>query len=242
MTILGKLLAFLNLVAGIGIITWSVSVLTLPPAWFEPIPEGVDKGHSPVTFAMMKSEADRLGREANVASGRWGAELTVLEETEKRWKARRKVYAQRLELARNGDKDGNNAFFEPEFEKDTTFLDTTKVGKAIIGADNQPLKGAEKLLDKFNANTKTIAERAKEIETLRKQQGFDDLPNNVVSLTTKIGIAEARQLKMNEIRDTVQSELFFLSTFEVNVFETRETVLRRKRQLAARLDELKSKD
>jgi len=33
----------------------------------------------------------------------------------------------------------------------------------------------------------------------------------------------------------VQAELFFLSTFEVNVFETRETVFRRERQLRDRL-------
>jgi hypothetical protein len=40
---------------------------------------------------------------------------------------------------------------------------------------------------------------------------------------------------MGVIRDSAQAEVFFLSTFEVNVFETRETVFRRERQLRARL-------
>ena len=40
---------------------------------------------------------------------------------------------------------------------------------------------------------------------------------------------------MGIIRDNTQAELFFLSTFEVNVFETRETVFRRERQLRDRL-------
>ena len=40
------------------------------------------------------------------------------------------------------------------------------------------------------------------------------------------------------IRDSIQSEWFFLSSFEVNVYETRETVLRRERQLRNRLKAL----
>ena len=39
-------------------------------------------------------------------------------------------------------------------------------------------------------------------------------------------------------REVVQSEMFYLSTFEVNVYETRETVFRRKKQLDNRLAEL----
>ena len=46
---------------------------------------------------------------------------------------------------------------------------------------------------------------------------------------------QARVIAMGVIRDSVQAELFFLSTYEVNVFETRETVLRRERQLRGRL-------
>jgi hypothetical protein len=44
---------------------------------------------------------------------------------------------------------------------------------------------------------------------------------------------------MGDIRDEVQSERYFLETFEVNVYETRETVLRRKKQLLQRLAELR---
>jgi hypothetical protein len=49
---------------------------------------------------------------------------------------------------------------------------------------------------------------------------------------------EERLLKMMEIRAAVTAELSYLSSFEVNVYETRETVLRRQRQLRLRLAEL----
>ena len=36
MTAIGKLLALLNLVAGLGVLTWSVSVYVQRPGWFDP--------------------------------------------------------------------------------------------------------------------------------------------------------------------------------------------------------------
>src|SRR5436305_2045118 len=70
---------------------------------------------------------------------------------------------------------------------------------------------------------------------------FNEPPTEVDKGNSPVGFkqlkveTEARAIKRAEIRDSVQSELFFLSTFEVNVFETRETVFRRERQLRNRL-------
>ena len=102
-------------------------------------------------------------------------------------------------------------------------LNETPDGKPL------PLPGLDALVSSVSADVKGIESLTQEIIEQRKQ--FDTLSTEVVA-------TEKRLLAMNAIRDSVQAELFFLSTFEVNAFETRETVLRRDRQLRNRLKAL----
>lgn len=236
MTFIGKVLAILNLLAGLAIVTWSASVYYQRPGWFDPIPEGgVDKGHEPRNFAMLKKEAESLARVANRASGEWGANLKILEDLELRRDSRRKVYAERLAWAHKGNaKDNGNAFYAPVWEKDangkdTSFLDTTKLGVAIKGPDDVPLKGVDTLLTNFSDDVKQVVTLSEKIDKHRL---------DYAEKSKQILIEEARLVKMIEIRDAVQSELFYLASFELNVYETRETVLRRQKQLVWRLREL----
>ena len=67
---------------------------------------------------------------------------------------------------------------------------------------------------------------------VHQQRGLFDEKSKTVSDTEK------KLLATTVIRDSIQSEWFFLSSFEVNVYETRETVLRRERQLRNRLKAL----
>src|SRR5262245_57056185 len=136
MTSIGKTLAFLNLLIGIAMVSWSVSLYTQRPAWFDPKPDGVSLGHSPQTFAQLKDDIDSLGRAAVAASDNWGAQRKRLEDLEVRRASRQKGYAERLDWARNGnpkDKD-QAAFFEPVYESGTGLLDlTAPLGAAIKG-------------------------------------------------------------------------------------------------------------
>ena len=84
----------------------------------------------------------------------------------------------------------------------------------------------------MTADVREVERYSKEITKLRDQ--FKTIGGDI--LTT-----ETRLLKMGVIRDAAQAELFYLATFEVNVYETRETVLRRKGQLINRLAELGGK-
>lgn len=235
MTLIGKLLAVLNLLIGLALVSWATSVRQHTPGWFDPIPENYDKGSQPVSFAMVKAEVESLARSADAASGVWGANLKVLEAAEARRDKRRAEYAKRIDWARNGNPGKAGAgFFEPVMEKDasgkdTSYLDVDSLGKAIKGADDQPLRGADKLLANFTGDVDTVAKLATEIEKARRDYG--DLSKDII-------LEENRLLAMLTVRDSVLAEVFYLATFEVNVYETRETVLRRKRQLVQRLTEL----
>jgi hypothetical protein len=235
MTLIGKVLALVNLIIGIALVSWSVSLYVQRPAWFDPKPEGVSPGHSPQTFAQLKDEIDTLGRAAAAASANWGAQRKRLEDLEARRASRLKGFAERLEWARNGhpmSKD-QTGFFEPVYESDTGLIDlTAPLGDPVKGPDELALKGADRLGTTLLADVNEVVKQAKASSASRDE--FAKLGVNILQV-------ESRLLKMGEIRDSVQAERFYLETFEVNVYETRETVLRRKRQLAARLAELGQK-
>lgn len=237
MTIFGKLLALLNLVIGLGLLAWSVSLYTQRPGWFDPIPETVAPGQNPVNFAQLKAEIDRLGRAAVAASENWGTNRKVLEHAEQVRVARQKVYAERLVWTRTGnpnykDKSGNRTgagFFEPVFDS-SGLLDLRTLGPPLMGPDQRDLQGVDTL-------GKTISTDADLI--LKYQSDIDEKTKEFERVSNQVTETELRLRRMGDIRDVVQSEKFFLDTFEVNVYETRETVLRRKKQLVQRLEQLK---
>ena len=233
MTSLGKILAFVNLVIAMAMLSWSVSTYSLRPGWFDAKPEGgYPTGREAENFALLKDEIDNLGRAAVAASTEWGVQRTRLEGLEKLRATRQKGYAERLEWARNGNpgKDGA-AFFEPVYDS-RGLLDLNVVGEPILGDDNQPLRGVSKLGTGVAADVREVERLSKENTKLRDQ---------FKTIGTQILDTESRLLKMGVIRESVQAELFHLASFEVNVYETRETVVRRKRQLTGRLTELGAK-
>jgi hypothetical protein len=234
MTAIGKLLAVLTLVVGLGIMTWSVGVFVQRPGWFPP-PEGGEG--NPGRFKQLEEEAKALSRSAGVASAAWGTHLKLLEDREKYRAGRRTAYADRLVWAKKGHptdkvdplnpKSRGKGFYEPVIDPTSKLHDVTTVagipkGKAVLGTDGNPLPGRDGLLDSLSGDVTAIQELNAQI--LKQEQLFDQLQAQVKA-------TEARAAKMGVIRDSVQAELFFLSTFEVNVFETRETVLRREKQL-----------
>jgi hypothetical protein len=235
MTLFGKILAFLLLGVGLGIVSWSASVYFQRPSWFDPAPDAVDKGHTPLTFAQLKQDIDSLGRAASAASAGWGVQRKKLEDLEARRIERQKVYDQRIAWMKTGNPNkAGAAFFQPVYEKDaggkaTSVLDIAQLGEPVNGPDALPLKGADTLLANFSKDVAATIDYQNQKDVLYKE--YDSLGVDILK-------EETRLLAMSKIRESVQAELFYLSSFEVNVYETRETVLRRKRQLDLRLREL----
>jgi uncharacterized coiled-coil DUF342 family protein len=97
--------------------------------------------------------------------------------------------------------------------------------------DNRPLQGADTLQDQFIRDTNELIKLAQQIDALR---------NRFRDLSTEILQTEDRLRRMVEIRESVQQELFYLLDAQWDVYELRETALRRQRQLSQRLAELRS--
>jgi hypothetical protein len=242
MTAIGKLLVLSTLVLALGVLTWSTNIYVHRPGWFGPAVETSDRANAPVNFAQMKGEMDVLTRSAAVASEAWGTNLKTLEEREQLRADRKAAYAERIRWARKGNpkdlidpdnpKSAGKGFYEPVVDRSTRLYDMSKdangipKGAAVLGTNGRPLPGLDGLQDSIAGDAAASVELNKEI--LKQEEEFDRLSKLVVE-------TEIRAIKMGIIRDSVQSELFFLSTFEVNVFETRETVFRRERQLRDRL-------
>ena len=234
MTPIGKTLAFVNLLIGLAMLAWSVTIYTQRPAWLDPKPESIAAGQHPLIIAQLKDDIDNLGRAAASASANWGVQRKQLEDQEALRAARKKGYAERLEWARNSNKNDKDlaGFYEPLLHSSGPLeglLDLSATGAPIKGPDNLPLKGVNRLGGQFAADVAEVIKQSKMVDGYRDQ--FKLLSGQVLD-------TETRALKMGQIRDAVQSELFYLATVEVNVFETRETVLRRKGQLTRRLAEL----
>ena len=96
----------------------------------------------------------------------------------------------------------------------------------MLGTNGAPLPGLDGLLGSIAGDTAAGLELQKQI--LAQEAEFDRLDKLVVE-------TQARVIKMGIIRDSVQAEWLFLSAFEVNASETRDTVFRRERQLRGRL-------
>lgn len=230
MTLIGKFLVFLNLVLGIGVAVASTAVYTARPGWFDtPDDGGKDKGAvTPgFTFAQMKAESDALFRAAVTANKSWGEAREGLELAEKVRDDRADKFTARLEEART------KGVFELVRDPATRLVDADRKGPAVVGPDGAPLRGADTLIDLPGGlidNQKTgLAVLIKEVGEQRAE---------LVRLIDERNLLEGQRRKQVAIREAVLDELYFLRDFGVNWDEERDTVLRRKRQLDARVRQL----
>jgi len=231
MTFLGKLLVFLCLILGVGVGVMSAAVYTHRPPWFEPVPEGVDKGNSPVVFAQLTAEIDGQGKAAGAASASWGRQYAALAAAEKtRDDRREKMFGKTglLALARGPmtHKVGDPAFFNLPEDEAARLLNLDDRKDVVKGPDAKPLQPTGLLEAAIAADTQTIIEQAKKSLELRLQQK---------TLGEQVVLTETRVLKQRVIRENQQNEAAYLASFEVNVAEQRETVVRRRDQLLRRL-------
>lgn len=238
MTAIGKFLAVLNLFVGIGLATWSVSVFANRLPWYDPLPpaETIHPGHKPANFAYLREELDKHVRAAQAASLLWTQQRQRFEQLEQFRNSRLRGYEEWIGFAKNGNpRDNGIGFYEPVYDPATGLLDLTPPSPTvrrtpILGVDNRPLRGADTLQDQYIRDANELIKLARQIDELR---------NRFRDLSTEILQTEDRLRRMVEIRDSVQAELFYLMDAQWDVYELRETALRRQRQLSQRLAELR---
>jgi hypothetical protein len=241
MTLIGKTLVFVVLVIAVGICVFATATYTQRRPWFMPTPEGgVDKGNYFVTFALLKTEIDALGNAATAASGAWGANLRELEAKEKlRADRQARMFGVRnadgsvktkglLDFARQGNpKPGEPAADAPGFyrlkeDPATRLLDLTDLSATDPGPDKVPLRGADQLLARINADAKAQVDLAAQSQKLRQRQK---------ELSGEIAILDTQVAKQRVIRDHQLNEAAYLAAFEINLVEQRQIVGSRQRQL-----------
>lgn len=232
MTTIGKILAFVNLLIGLAMLSWAVTIYTQRPSIMDAKTTDIDRGQHPVIIAQLKEDIEKYSAAATAASANWGVQKKLLDDREAQRAERQKGYGARLQLARDGNPKAPDqpAFFEPVFLSDG-FVDLNTNGAPILaeGEVPRPLRAVNRLGGQYAADVAEVIKQAKLIDGYRDQ--FKTLSGQVLE-------TETRALKMGVIRDSVQAELFYLATVEVNVYETRETVQRRKAQLNRRLEYL----
>jgi hypothetical protein len=208
---------------------FATAAYTQPRPWFDKAPEGgVDKGNVVASFPILAAEIDALGKTAVAAGGAWGKQLQALQAAEATRDARRTKIAAHLKTARDGKTVG---FYQFKEDPATKLLDLDeKTATPVKGPDNATLKGADTLLAAYNQSVDAVAGFAARSTAARKKQ--KELGDEVV-------LTETRLLKQREIRTELLAEAFYLSSFEVNVAEQRDTVVRRRAQLARRLEAFK---
>ncbi len=259
MTIFGKLLVFLNLIGGIGMVVYATSVYTHRPTWFEDYKDvgGYDKGNLPRTFKQLAEETDAQTKSAALAGSNWGAQNKALQAAEG---VRATRYVQMygknldgtrptattkglLDHAHEGNYPGaNGGGFLNLVEDSTTKLlnlkpDLTNPAtfKQVVvhGPDDQPLKGTDSLLDQFTKDGAEAETQAFLSKKLRAELSV--LGTQIVAVQTQIH-------KQRDIRDQLVIEATYLSAFEVNAILNRDTFTRRRQQLIDRLAPFQAMD
>lgn len=233
MTTVGKLLVFLNLVLGVGAATWATAAYSQRPAWFDPPADAAVKG-GPLTFKGLAAEIDTLGKAAASAGAAWSDQYARLTKDEEVRAARqRKMFGGGgakglVEVARVGGypKAGPAAFFNLKEDPATKLLDLdpnpAEKGVVVLGPDGQPLRGADTLLERFNADAKAANDLAAQSADLRKQQ---------FQLGAVVTAEELRLLKQLDIRENLRNEAAFLAGLEVNAAAELDSVAVRRGQL-----------
>lgn len=245
MTGFGKLLAFLNLFAGVTLLAWSVSIYTNRVAWLD---RKSDAGTTEGQITKMKKEIDRLSRSIADAQASYGTEASEVARLEAARDYRRLGYAQRLTQARTGSftvqipqpglAPNSNYTDLPGLR---TFTDLKRTGPAILGADNRPLRGTKFLEDEFVREVRKAEQLRKGvpnapiaianvnqlgIDNLRKLQGL--LSDQVNALDVAIG-------KQKDVQANLGEESEYLTDKRINWEADLQVLQRRKQQLETRL-------
>jgi len=245
MTLIGKTLVFLVLVLGIGAAVFGTTLYTQRPGWFKDTKDdGIDKGNAPVNFAQLAADIDSQGKAAWSANLNWSTNYKAMEAVEA---VRATRYEQMFGTKLDGSKGAKGLldYAQEGKEKGAAFLNlsedsTTRLlvlnppedAKTVVrGPDDQPLRGTDKLLDQFVADSKEVEAQALLSKMLRAEQ--KSLGDEIVFVQTKI-------YKQRDIRDNLVVEASRLEAFEVNASEHMQTVTRRRDQLIGRLAPFRS--
>ena len=251
-TTIGKLLVFVNLVASVGLMAWSLSLYTNRVDWLDTTTaDGKVEGQ----ITVLNNEIKRLTKAVAETQAGYSAKKYALAASEEKLDTRARAFATRLSQARNGRFKVQLTTDAGAFGTGVTY-DVTKEGGDVLGPDNKPLRGLKTLQDEFAAEVRAIEQLQNgqalltEAQWMEVVSGTTALPQ-VAELTPKLGITDLRRLhttlsdlinrdesavgKQKAVEANLQDEASYLGEKRVNWLAELQVLQRRERQLNDRI-------
>ena len=250
MTTLGKVLAFLNIVGAVGILTWAVSAHANRVDYLDR-KSGTEtiKGQ----ISQMRAEIDATTKAISESQSAYGGHMAMVTLNEARRDYRKSKFQERLAQARKGVFRVQLPAVEP------VFTDLDKEGPIVLGPDNQPLRGIENTQADLNVEVRSadvlirgpqplteadwqkvpeIIKNAPQFATLLENRGIGDFRRLHGILSDEIARTDEATQRQQVIATNLRDEARFLSDYRVNWSAELLTLERRQKQLQGRLTEL----
>lgn len=255
MTAIGKLLVFVNVFLGVGLLAWGVSVYGNRVDYLD---QTVDGASVPGKIKEAKAEIDKLTKAVADAQTGYADRRRKLEVAEARRDARQREFARRMTAARTGQ-------VRVQLTEDSgaygagVMYDIRREGPVVTGPDGQPLDGLKVLQDKFADETRRIETLVKgkapatadtwqavrsgttnldQVAALQADLGINDLRELRLVLSDLIRLDDTALGKQRAVQSNLGEEAGFLADRRVNVAAELQTLDLRQRQLADRLKQL----
>jgi hypothetical protein len=247
MTTFGKILAFVNLVVGIALLTWGVSVYANRADWVDR-KTGTDSVEGEI--GKLKKEIDRLTRSVADADAAYGQRLKTLAQTEA-WQHYSKVKLDgRIAQARQG------VFkVQKRAPNNPAFVDVNDdTGGPVPGPDGKPLRGVDALVKDFTnqvrqAQLHRLGDRPVQPNEWANPQallapdrfptlGITDLRTLHGLLSDQVAAVDVAADKQREVLAGLRTEAEYLIDQRVEWSTRLQTLESRQRQLEGRLGKL----
>jgi hypothetical protein len=246
MTSFGKVLAFVNLVVGLSLLAWGVSVYANRVDWVD---RKTDTESVEGEITKLKKEIDKLSRSIADANAAYAVRLAALTDAEARRDYRKARLDARLNEARRGT-------FKQQLPDagNPVFVDVNKEGPPILAPDGQPLRGVDALAKAFNDQVNQARLNCEGEQRVQPNQwnnlpaliqpdalarmGIEDLRTLHGKLSDEIAAVEVAANKQRDVLTNLRDESTFLADNRVNWTVQLQTLERRQKQLQDKLKEL----
>jgi hypothetical protein len=247
MTTFGKLLAFLNLVVGVSLLTWGVSVYANRADWVD---RKSDTESVEGQITTLKKEIDRLQKSAVDANAAYGQRSVALASAETQRTYRKRKLDARIAEARQG-----TFKVQKTFPNNPAFVNVDdNAGAPILGPDNKPLRGVDALVRDFNEQVRQAQLHRRGDQPVQQNDwanwqallgqdrfptlGIDDLRTLHGLLSDQVAAVDVAANKQRDILVNLRNEADHLTDLRVDWTTRLQTLERRQQQLEGRLRDL----
>ncbi len=246
MTTFGKVLAFVNLVVGLSLLAWGVSVYANRVDWVD---RKTDTETVEGEITKLKKEIDKLARSVADADAAYADRTAALAAAEAQRDYRKAKLDARLNEARRG-----TFKVQLPFANNPSFVNVDQEGPPILAPDGKPLRGVDVLTKEFNDQVRQAQLHRQGDQPVQPNQwnnlqalvqpnvlanlGIDDLRTLHGKLSDAVAAEDVAIGKQRDVLTNLRDESAYLADNRVNWAAQLQTLERRQKQLEDRLREL----